>query len=80
MKLGYFTPTDNPPQYGDRRREPRRFFDEVVEEAVSAEERSTKEVMSAARKICSPREPVETRSGPDPIWRNWWRVRTESLF
>ncbi|MDA1036704.1 MAG: LLM class flavin-dependent oxidoreductase [Chloroflexi bacterium] len=38
MKLGYFTLTDNPPGYGERRRDPNQFFDEVIEEAIYAEE------------------------------------------
>jgi alkanesulfonate monooxygenase SsuD/methylene tetrahydromethanopterin reductase-like flavin-dependent oxidoreductase (luciferase family) len=37
MKLGYFTLTDNPVAYGDRRRDPSQFFDEVIEEAIYAE-------------------------------------------
>jgi alkanesulfonate monooxygenase SsuD/methylene tetrahydromethanopterin reductase-like flavin-dependent oxidoreductase (luciferase family) len=38
MKFGYFTLTDNPPAYGDRRRDPTRYFHEVVEEGVFADE------------------------------------------
>lgn len=38
MKFGYFTLTDNPPAYGDRRRDPSRFFHEVVEEGIFADE------------------------------------------
>ena len=33
MKFGYFTLMDNPPAYGARRRDPNRFFHEVMEEA-----------------------------------------------
>jgi len=38
VKFGYFTLTDNPPAYGERRRDPNRFFHEVLEEAVHAED------------------------------------------
>ena len=38
MKLGYFTLTDNPPKYGKHRRDPNIFFEEVIEEAIYAEE------------------------------------------
>lgn len=38
MKFGYFTLTDNPPTYGDRRRDPNQLFDEVIEEAIYAED------------------------------------------
>ncbi|MPZ14620.1 MAG: LLM class flavin-dependent oxidoreductase [Chloroflexi bacterium] len=38
MDFGYFTLTDNPPAYGDRRRDPSAFFHEVIEEAVFADE------------------------------------------
>src|SRR6476661_3228657 len=37
MKLGYFTLTDNPPGYGDRRRDPAQLIHEVVEQCVEAE-------------------------------------------
>jgi alkanesulfonate monooxygenase SsuD/methylene tetrahydromethanopterin reductase-like flavin-dependent oxidoreductase (luciferase family) len=37
MKIGYFTLTDNPAGYGDRRRDPSQYFDEVIEEAIYAE-------------------------------------------
>jgi Luciferase-like monooxygenase len=37
VKFGYFTLMDNPPAYGARRRDPNRFFHEVMEEAVFAE-------------------------------------------
>jgi alkanesulfonate monooxygenase SsuD/methylene tetrahydromethanopterin reductase-like flavin-dependent oxidoreductase (luciferase family) len=37
MKLGYFTLTDNPPAYGDRRRDPQQILREVVEQCVEAE-------------------------------------------
>lgn len=37
MKFGYFTLTDNPPGYGDRRRDPGTLLREVVEECVEAE-------------------------------------------
>ena len=38
MKFGYFTLTDNPPGYGERRRDPNQFLTEVLEEAVHADE------------------------------------------
>jgi len=38
MKLGYFTLTDNPPAYGDRRRDPQEILREVVEQCVEAEQ------------------------------------------
>jgi alkanesulfonate monooxygenase SsuD/methylene tetrahydromethanopterin reductase-like flavin-dependent oxidoreductase (luciferase family) len=38
VKFGYFTLMDNPPAYGARRRDPNRFFHEVMEEAVFAEQ------------------------------------------
>ena len=38
MKFGYFTLTDNPPAYKERRRDPNIFFEEVIEEGVYAEE------------------------------------------
>jgi len=38
VKFGYFTLMDNPPAYGARRRDPNRFFHEVMEEAIFAEE------------------------------------------
>ncbi len=38
MKFGYFTLMDNPPAYGARRRDPNRFFHEVMREAVFAED------------------------------------------
>jgi alkanesulfonate monooxygenase SsuD/methylene tetrahydromethanopterin reductase-like flavin-dependent oxidoreductase (luciferase family) len=37
MKFGYFTLTDNPPAYGDRRRDPSAIIHEVVEQCVEAE-------------------------------------------
>src|SRR5712692_4058178 len=37
MKFGYFTLTDNPPAYGDRRRDPSAIIREVVEQCVEAE-------------------------------------------
>src|SRR5487761_725315 len=37
MKFGYFTLTDNPPGYGDKRRDPGSFIRDVVEECVEAE-------------------------------------------
>ncbi|HZR98515.1 MAG TPA: LLM class flavin-dependent oxidoreductase [Chloroflexota bacterium] len=38
MRFGYFTLTDNPAGYGDRRRDPSQFVREVLAEAVLAEE------------------------------------------
>src|SRR5438552_10247932 len=38
VKFGYFTLTDNPPGYGERRRDPNQFLMEVLEEAVHADE------------------------------------------
>ena len=38
MEFGHFTLMDNPPAYGARRRDPNRFFHEVMREAVFAEE------------------------------------------
>jgi alkanesulfonate monooxygenase SsuD/methylene tetrahydromethanopterin reductase-like flavin-dependent oxidoreductase (luciferase family) len=38
VKFGYFTLMDNPPAYGARRRDPNRFFHEVMQEAIFAEE------------------------------------------
>ena len=37
MKFGYFTLTDNPPGYGELRRDPGTFIRDVVEECVEAE-------------------------------------------
>jgi len=37
MKFGYFTLTDNPPSYGDRRRDSATLIKEVLEECVEAE-------------------------------------------
>jgi len=38
MKLGYFTLTDNPPAYGDSRKDPSRLLEEVMDQCVHAEE------------------------------------------
>lgn len=38
MDFGYFTLTDNPPAYAERRRDPSIFFEEVIEEGIFAEE------------------------------------------
>jgi alkanesulfonate monooxygenase SsuD/methylene tetrahydromethanopterin reductase-like flavin-dependent oxidoreductase (luciferase family) len=38
MKFGYFTLTDNPPAYGEARRDPNQFLREVLEECQVAEE------------------------------------------
>ncbi len=38
MNFGYFTLTDNPAGYGDRRRDPNRFLHEVIEEGIFAED------------------------------------------
>ena len=38
MKLGYFTLTDNPPDYGDSRKDPNRLIQEVLAECIHAEE------------------------------------------
>jgi alkanesulfonate monooxygenase SsuD/methylene tetrahydromethanopterin reductase-like flavin-dependent oxidoreductase (luciferase family) len=38
MRFGYFTLTDNPLGYGERRRDPNQFLREVLDEAVLAEE------------------------------------------
>ena len=37
MKFGYFTLTDNPPAYGERRRDPSEIIREVLEQCVEAE-------------------------------------------
>lgn len=37
MKFGYFTLTDNPPAYGENRRDPSRLILDVIEECVEAE-------------------------------------------
>ncbi len=38
MKLGYFSLTDNPPGYGDTRKDPNRLIEELLTECVYAEE------------------------------------------
>jgi len=38
MKLGYFTLTDNPPDYGDSRKDPNQLIQEVLAECIHAEE------------------------------------------
>lgn len=38
MRFGYFTLTDNPPAYKERRRDPNQFFEEVIEEGIYAED------------------------------------------
>ena len=38
MKFGYFTLTDNPPNYGDKRRDAGQFLHEVIAESVHAED------------------------------------------
>ena len=38
MKLGYFTLTDNPPAYGDSRKDPSQLLEEVMDQCVHAEE------------------------------------------
>lgn len=38
MKLGYFTLTDNPPGYGETRKDPNRLVEEVLAECIYAEE------------------------------------------
>ena len=38
MKLGYFTLTDNPPGYGDTRRDPNELINEVLDQCLYAEE------------------------------------------
>ena len=38
MKLGYFTLTDNPPAYGDSRKDPSRLLEEVMAQCLHAEE------------------------------------------
>ncbi len=37
MKLGYFTLTDNPPAYGDSRKDPGRLLEEVMDQCIHAE-------------------------------------------
>ena len=38
MKLGYFTLTDNPPAYGEDRKDPSRLLEEVMDQCLHAEE------------------------------------------
>lgn len=38
MRFGYFTLTDNAPRYGDRRRDVAQFLQEVLDEAIAADE------------------------------------------